>query len=94
MMSKYKIEMSSRFKKDYKLIQKRNYNVKLLEIVISTLARGETLSENYLDHPLKGNYKGYRECPIAPDWLLVYEICQREFILYLYRTGTHSDLFR
>jgi len=92
-MIKYKIEMASRFKKDYKTIVKRGYNVKLLEEVVSILAKGEPLPEKYLDHPLKGDYKGCRECHITPDWLLIYEVLENTLILYLTRTGTHSDLF-
>jgi len=92
-MIKYRIEMSTRFKKDYKLIKKRGYDVKLLEEVISRLARGELLPERYLDHPLKGNFKDCRECHITPDWLLIYEVSENMLILYLTRTGTHSDLF-
>jgi mRNA interferase YafQ len=60
---------------------------------VTKLANGEPLSEKNLDHPLKGNYEGCRECHITPDWLLVYEIYDEELILYLTRTGTHSDLF-
>ena len=93
MMIKYHIERSSRFKKDYKAAKKRGYDIKLLEEVIRILARGESLPEKYFDHPLKGNYKGCRECHITPDWLLIYEISDETLILYLTRTGTHSDLF-
>ncbi|HOE89049.1 MAG TPA: type II toxin-antitoxin system YafQ family toxin [Sphaerochaeta sp.] len=54
---------------------------------------GEPLPKKYRDHGLSGNDKGCRECHIAPDWLLIYEISGSELILYLTRTGTHSDLF-
>lgn len=54
---------------------------------------GETLPEKYRDHSLTGNFSGCRECHITPDWLLIYEISQQVLILYLTRTGTHSDLF-
>ena len=93
MMIKYHIKRSSRFKKDFKTAKKRGYDIKLLEEVVKILARGEALPEQYLDHPLKGNYKGCRECHITPDWLLIYEIFDDTLILYLTRTGTHSDLF-
>ena len=89
----YQIEMSSRFKKDYKLAKKRGYNMELLKDVVNLLARGEQLPEKYLDHPLSGDYRGTRECHIAPDWLLIYKKDNKELILYLMRTGTHSDLF-
>jgi len=92
-MIKYQIERTARFKKDYKLIKKRGYDVKLLQDVVSILAKGELLPEKYLDHPLKGDYKGCRECHITSDWLLIYEVFDKTLTLYLTRTGTHSDLF-
>lgn len=81
------------FKKDYKRIVKRGYDVKLLENIIQKLANGEPLLPKHKDHPLSGDYAGCRECHITPDWLLVYEIDNGELFLYLTRTGTHSDLF-
>ena len=88
-----KIKYHSTFKKDYKKIVKRGYDVKLLEDIIKKLAGGETLPERNRDHNLSGDYSGCRECHITPDWLLIYEIYNGELILYLTRTGTHSDLF-
>ncbi len=90
---KYEIQRTSQFKKDFKLALKRNCDVNKFRKVVKLLASGETLPEIYLDHPLKGNYSGYRECHIEPDWLLVYKITESVLILTLYRTGTHSDLF-
>ena len=90
---KHKIEISTRFKKDYKLLEKRGYNLDLLKEVIATLANEEKLAEHYMDHSLKGEYLGYRECHITPDWLLIYRIEENILILALTRTGTHSDLF-
>ena len=88
-----KIRYSSRFKKDFKTIAKRGYNVKLLEEVLNLLCQEQILPQKYLDHTLAGNYSGYRECHITPDWLLVYKIEQCILTLSLTRTGTHSDLF-
>ena len=65
----------------------------ILANVIDALAMRQPLAEKYKDHSLVGNYKGCRECHITPDWLLIYEISNSELILYLTRTGTHSDLF-
>ncbi len=84
---------STKFKKDLKLIIKRGYNISLLDAVVELLANGEPLSEKYRDHALSGNFAGCRECHITPDWLLVYELSDAELLLYLTRTGTHSDLF-
>lgn len=87
------IKYQSAFKKDYKRIVKRGYDIRLLEEVISILANREPLPEKFRDHSLLGKYTGCRECHITPDWLLIYEIDGDELILYLTRTGAHSDLF-
>ena len=87
------IVASNRFKKDLKLVIKRGYNVQLLDHVVNQLAMREKLEEKYKDHELTGDYKGFRECHITPDWLLIYQIMDNELLLVLSRTGTHSDLF-
>lgn len=87
------IKYETTFKKDFKRIVRRGYNIKLLEEVIELLANGEQLPEKYKDHSLIGDYSDCRECHITPDWLLIYKISNDELILYLTRTGTHSDLF-
>lgn len=87
------IVMSNRFKKDLKLAARRGYNFELLDEIVNKLARRELLPEKNRDHALSGDYAGCRECHIAPDWLLVYQTGDKELILYLMRTGTHSDLF-
>ncbi|MFZ2466375.1 MAG: type II toxin-antitoxin system YafQ family toxin, partial [Ruminococcus bromii] len=53
----------------------------------------EILPDKYRDHLLIGNYKGKHECHLEPDWLLIYEYLDDELILFLTRTGSHSDLF-
>ena len=89
----YAIKPTSRFQKDVKVAQKRGYNLNLLTEIIKKLAAGEDLSAKNHDYALVGNYVGCRECHIAPDWLLIYEREESARILYLTRTGTHSDLF-
>lgn len=90
---KYEIRMSTTFKKDLKLAKKRGLDLSELNFVIKELASGNTLGEKYKDHALSGNWNGYRECHVEPDWLLIYQINGDELYLYLVRTGTHSDLF-
>ena len=87
------IVVSNRFKKDLKLAMKRGYNMALLETVVECLASGQMLEKRYQDHLLTGEYGGFRECHITPDWLLVYQVRDTELVLFLSRTGTHSDLF-
>ena len=84
---------TTKFRKDYKRIKKRGYDLSLLESVLDTLLREETLDQKYRDHALAGNYIGFRECHIQSDWLLIYAISESELILTASRTGTHSDLF-
>ena len=86
-----KIKYSGKIKKDLKTCQKRQYDFSLLEKILDKLQIPEPLDDKNKDHPLKGNFKDYRECHIMPDWLLIYR--QDNEYLELYRTGTHSDLF-
>lgn len=87
------IVSSTRFRKDLKTALRRGYRITLLEDVVNKLANQEPLEDRYRDHLLTGDYGGFRECHITPDWLLVYQIRESELILFLSRTGTHSDLF-
>jgi mRNA interferase YafQ len=82
------------FKKDYKLVKKRGYDIVKLQNIIKMLVSDEKLPEMYKDHQLTGNYSTYRECHIEPDWLLIYSIYIEENIITFIRTGTHSDLFK
>ena len=84
---------TSKFRKDYKRVKKRGYNISLLEEVISSLLNQEQLEEKFRDHELVGNYSGFRKCHILPDWLLIYSVDNDKLILTASRTGTHSDLF-
>lgn len=88
-----KIRYHTSFKKDYKRVVKRGYNIKLMEEIIQKIAKGEPLPEKNKDYSLSGDYIGCRECHITPDWLLIYEMDHESIVLYLTRTGTHSDLF-
>ena len=89
----FKIVASNKFKKDLIVASKRGFDLKLLSDVVQKLANGETLEPKYKDHPLIGNFVDFRECHVKPDWLLIYRIDDEELELYLFRTGTHSDLF-
>ena len=90
-----KIEFTGQFKKDYKLAVKRGCDPKELEAVITLLVNEQPLPEKYRDHALTNsrNYKDMRECHIEPDFLLIYQICEKKIVLYLVRVGSHSDLF-
>ena len=88
----YKIQPTSKFKRDLRHLRKRGYDLSLLDAVIRKLAKGKTLPEQYRDHPLKGNRKGYRDCHILNDWVLIYKIDKGILTLILSETGTHSDL--
>lgn len=93
-MMEYSIEFTHQYLKDLKLARKRGLDEERLNEVIFTLASGNRLLAKYKDHFLTGNYKGLRECHIAPDWLLIYERKDRLKILTLIRTGSHADLFK
>lgn len=87
------IKYHTLFKKDFKRIKKRGYDISRLEKIVELLANEVPLPEQFKDHNLSGNYNGCRECHIAPDWLLIYQVNNNELVLVLSRTGSHSDLF-
>lgn len=89
----YRLVATTRFKKDLKILSKRGYDLEVLASMIHLLASGERLPRKYKEHILVGNYSKCHECHILPDWLLIYEIDEKESLIYLIRTGTHSDLF-
>lgn len=89
----YEVKWSGKFKKGYKLAKKRGLDISLLEEIIDKLRRGIPLEEKYRDHELKGKYKGFRECHIQPDWLLIYLLENDVLTLTLVDTGTHANLF-
>lgn len=89
-----RLSLQPNSKKDLKLAKKQGKDIDRLFEVINKLSNGETLESNYRDHELTGNYKGCRECHIAPDWLLVYEVIDDVLVLMLYRISSHSELFR
>ena len=89
----YELILTRKFKKSLKLAKKRGLDLNLLEKVITSLQNNIPLEEKYRDHELRGQYKGFRECHIAPDWLLIYMKEEDILVLTLIDTGTHSDLF-
>ena len=91
---KYKPKRSPRFERELKRAERRGLNVDEAEALIVKLSNDEQLEYRHHDHPLHGQYEGFRECHINPDWLLIYMKDEEELILHLSRTGTHSDLFR
>ena len=93
---KRKIILSSQYKKDIKLARCRHLPIEELNDIVLKLANDIPLPIENRDHPLKGDYIGYRECHIQPDWLLIYRKTDNNElqILELARTGTHSDLFK
>ena len=89
----YEVVLSNRFRKDLKLAAKRCCDLALLNSIVDRLAQGETLPAKHRDHSLTGDYIGFRECHIQPDWLLIYRTEGEALMLFLMRTGTHADLF-
>ena len=93
MMHKYRLIRSAQFSKEVKRAKKRGLDMKKLDDLVDKLRNDIPLDIRHDDHPLRGQYKDFRECHITPDWLLIYKKHEDELILFLARTGTHSDLF-
>ena len=85
---------STRFRRDLRRLKRRGKDLEKLKSVVRLLVEEQTLPERHRDHNLVGDWSGYRDCHIEPDWLLIYKIDRDEKILTLVRTGTHSELFK
>ncbi len=89
-LSKYSLIATNQFKRDSKKARKQGKDFQKVQAVVKQLANGEVLVAKYRDHDLTGNWKGYRECHLSGDWLLIYQICGDKLILH--RLGSHSEL--
>ena len=89
----YTVKFTTAFKRSYSLMKKRGMDMALLDNVIDDLRQGRPLEKRYKDHILKGEYMGFHECHIKPDWLLIYLVEDDVLTLTLVNTGSHSDLF-
>lgn len=83
---------TNQFKRDVKKAKKQGKDCSKLKEIIDRLIEEQALATRYKDHPLAGNYKGYRECHIEPDWLLIYAVADNR--IFFERLGSHSELFR
>ncbi len=86
-----KPDYSRQFKRDLKQAKKRGNDMGKLKTLLCLLIEEKPLPASYLDHPLKGGWRGFRDAHIEPDWLLIYKISGD--IVRFERTGRHIDLF-
>ena len=93
--TKYHVQYTSRFKKEFKKLLKQGKDENLFLEVLNVIANGKELDEKYKNHKLINDktFKECYECHIQPDWLLVYKVQDNELVLLLFATGSHSDLF-
>lgn len=94
MKMKYRVTTTKQYRRDYRRIsQSGNHDMRKLERVIIMIAKGMPLPQEYKNHQLHADMKGFEECHIAPDWLLIYQRYKEVLVLMLQRTGSHNDLF-
>ena len=86
-----RLVQASSFKKDVKKQKKRGKDLDKLKVVVDLLVAGEPLPDRCVDNPLAGNWSGWRDCHIEPDWILIYK--GTPDVLTFGRTGSHADLF-
>ena len=91
------IDWSNAIKKDFKRIKASPRHAQDIDqrlgAVVALLADDMSLPDSCRDHALVGNWKGYRECHVKPDLLLIYN-AEEPDTLHLARLGSHSELFR
>jgi mRNA interferase YafQ len=86
------IFQTSQFKKDIIRVKKRGKDLSKLKKVVSTIVNSRELEDHHRDHALCGKWTGSRDCHVEPNWILIYRV--EAEVLFLERTGTHSDLFK
>ena len=89
----YRLQQTSQFRKDCKRMKRRGLKLEDLTVIVEMLQNGQAFPPEYRDHELVGDFAGFRECHIHPDWLLIYYIQRDRLVLVCARTGSHSDLF-
>lgn len=92
-------QFAKAFSKDWERLDRSGrYDMRLLKsVILMLIANDEPLGPEWKDHPLKGDWAGYRECHIGGDFLLIYNIDEtigKGGTVYFARTGTHSELFK
>lgn len=91
----YSVDYTNEFKKQAKLMQRRGYNMELLNEAIKTLIKTGSLPfDKYKTHKLQGNFDNLMEAHLLPDWLLIWCVNKYALTIVLTQTGTHSDLFK
>lgn len=93
MNSRYTILTSNKFERDLQKCVRRGFDIRLLKEFVSILENGEVPDQSYKTHPLKGNFKGYLDSHLKPDWIVIWKRDNLRMELTLLRTGTHADLF-
>jgi len=89
----YKIKHTTQFKKDYKRAKKQGRDITILVEVLEKLKKNESPEDHFNDHQLLGQFSGFRECHLKPDWILIYYKDKKTKTITLTRMGNHSDLF-
>ena len=90
----FNLVYTNRFKKDIKRLQRRGVNMDAFKNAIVILEENGALPIEYKPHKLSGNYAGYWEAHIKPDWLIIWRVFPEDIEVWLTRTGSHSDLFK
>ncbi len=89
----YSLDSTNKFNKDFVKCSKRGLNVDLLKRAVKILEKDGFLPPSYKPHKLKGDYLGFWDAHILPDWIIIWDLNERKKHISLIRTGTHSDLF-
>lgn len=88
------VQLARSFRRDVKLARRRDKDLSKLETVMRLLASSHVLPAQYRDHPLRGDFRGSRDCHLEPDWIVIYTLDDDAGFVRFERTGTHADLFR
>lgn len=86
------LKLTFQFKKDLKRYKYKIEIIDKLEVLLKLLVNGQPIPAENKPHILTGNYRGYMECHVESDTLLIWWD-KEEGIIKLVRFGSHSELF-
>ncbi len=89
----HRLEETNQFKRDMKLCLKQGKDMAKLKAVTHLLLEGKPLPPRNRDHALVGDWKGHRDCHLAPDWVLIYHVDETKKVITYIRMGSHAEIF-
>jgi mRNA interferase YafQ len=85
------LRTTTAFERDLRRVGRQGKDLDKLQTIVDRLQAQEPLPARCHPHPLRGNWAGFWDCHVEPDWVLLYKVTDEALVLV--RTGSHAALF-